>query len=106
MRPNAPLSMGFLFSAMGLETAVQLKLESCSHGLDRPDVRYGWRSRARAKYERTSGADFGPVGVVKYAEALCSKALLITSTDEIGTPLRKAFELPGPVLIGNPRAFT
>ena len=56
--------------------------------------------------ERTSGADFGPVDVVKYAEAFGAKGLLITSTDQIATQLRKAFELPGPVLIGNPRAST
>jgi len=60
----------------------------------------------RAKYKRTSGADFGPVDVVKYAEAFAPKGVLITSPDQIGTQLRKAFELPGPVLIGNPRAST
>ena len=60
----------------------------------------------RAKYKRTSGPDFGPVDVVKYADAFCAKGLLITYTDQIGTQLRKAFELPRPVLIGNPRAST
>ncbi len=30
----------------------------------------------RAKYKRTAGADFGPVDVVKYAEASCAKGLI------------------------------
>ena len=37
--------------------------------------------------------------MVKQAEGFCAKGLLITSTDQIGTQFRKAFELPGPILI-------
>ena len=53
-----------------------------------------------AKYQRKSGVDFGPVDVFKYAEAFGAKGLFINSPDEIGCQLRKAFEMPGPVLIG------
>jgi acetolactate synthase-1/2/3 large subunit len=38
--------------------------------------------------------------VVKYAEAFGAKGLFINSADEIGHALHKAFETPGPVLIG------
>jgi acetolactate synthase-1/2/3 large subunit len=38
--------------------------------------------------------------VVKYAEAFGARGLFINSADEIGSTLRKAFETPGPVLIG------
>jgi acetolactate synthase I/II/III large subunit len=54
----------------------------------------------QAKYKRTSGVDFGPVDVVKYAEAFGASGYMINSPDEIGPVLRKAFEVPGPVLIG------
>jgi acetolactate synthase-1/2/3 large subunit len=54
----------------------------------------------RLKYERTSGIDFGPVDPVKYAEAFGSTGLRIEQPDQIATTLRKAFDAPGPVLVG------
>jgi acetolactate synthase-1/2/3 large subunit len=54
----------------------------------------------QAKYKRTSGISFGPVDIVKYAEAFGATGLMIQSPDEIGAQLRKAFEVPGPVLLG------
>src|SRR6204780_5173304 len=90
---------GFLFSAMELETAVRLKLNL---------VHMVWINgtydmvavKEQPKYKRTSGVDFGPVDVVKFAEAFGATGCMINSPDEIGRVLRKAFELPGPVLIG------
>jgi acetolactate synthase-1/2/3 large subunit len=54
----------------------------------------------QSKYKRRSGVDFGPVDVVKYAEAFGAAGLMIDAPDQIGPTLKKAFEVPGPVLIG------
>jgi acetolactate synthase-1/2/3 large subunit len=56
----------------------------------------------QAKYGRTSGVDFGPIDVIKYAEAFGARGLMISSADEVAQVLRKAFEISGPVLIGIP----
>jgi acetolactate synthase-1/2/3 large subunit len=90
---------GFLFSGMELETAVRLNLNLVH--MIWIDGSYDMVAvQERAKYQRTSGTDFGPVDVVRYAEAFGAKGLFINSADEIGKQLRKAFEIPGPVLIG------
>jgi len=90
---------GFLFSGMELETAVRLKL-NLVHMIWIDGTYDMVGVQECAKYKRTSGVDFGPVDVVKYAEAFGAKGLFIDSPDEIGQQLRKAFEMPGPVLIG------
>jgi acetolactate synthase-1/2/3 large subunit len=54
----------------------------------------------QAKYKRTSGVEFGPVDVVKYADAFGAHGCMINSPDEIAPALRKAFETSGPVLMG------
>jgi acetolactate synthase-1/2/3 large subunit len=90
---------GFLFSAMELETAVRLKLNL---------VHMVWINgtydmvavQEQPKYKRTSGVDFGPVDVVKYAEAFGAVGFMVQTPDQIGPTLKKAFEIPGPVLIG------
>jgi acetolactate synthase-1/2/3 large subunit len=90
---------GFLFSAMELETAVRLKLNL---------VHMVWIDGAydmvavqeHAKYKRTSGVEFGPVDVVKYADAFGAHGCMINSPDEIAPALRKAFETSGPFLMG------
>jgi acetolactate synthase I/II/III large subunit len=90
---------GFLFSAMELETAVRLKLNL---------VHMVWINgsydmvavQEQPKYKRTSGVDFGPVDVVKYAEAFGATGFMVEAPDQIGPTLKKAFEIPGPVLIG------
>jgi acetolactate synthase-1/2/3 large subunit len=90
---------GFLFSAMELETAVRLKLNLVH--MVWIDGTYDMVAvQERAKYKRTSGVEFGPVDVVKYAEAFGATGYMINSADEIARALRKAFEVPGPVLIG------
>ena len=90
---------GFLFSGMELETAVRLKL-NLVHMIWIDGTYDMVGVQERAKYKRTSGVDFGPVDVIKYAEAFGAKGLFINSPDEIGQQLRKAFEMAGPVLIG------
>jgi len=90
---------GFLFSANELETAVRLK----SHlvhmiWIDGSYDMVG--SQERIKYNRVSGVDFGPVDPVKYAEAFGATGHRIDRPDQITTTLRKAFDTPGPVLVG------
>jgi acetolactate synthase I/II/III large subunit len=90
---------GFLFSAMELETAVRLKLNLVHMvWIDGTYDMVGVQERA--KYGRPSGVDFGPVDVVKYAEAFGATGLLISAPEQIALQLRRAFETPGPVLIG------
>jgi acetolactate synthase-1/2/3 large subunit len=90
---------GFLFSAMELETAVRLRL-NLVHMVWIDGVYNMVAVQEEAKYQRTSGVDFGPVDVVKYAEAFGAVGLMIDSPDRIAPTLRRAFETPGPVLIG------
>jgi acetolactate synthase I/II/III large subunit len=90
---------GFLFSAMELETAVRLKLNLVH--MVWIDGTYDMVAvQEQSKYNRTSGVDFGPVDVVKYAEAFGAAGFMIDAPDQIGPTLKKAFEVPGPVLIG------
>jgi acetolactate synthase-1/2/3 large subunit len=90
---------GFLFSAMELETAVRLKLNLVH--MVWIDGTYDMVAvQERPKYGRTSGVNFGPVDVVKYAEAFGATGLLVSAPEQIEPQLRRAFEIPGPVLIG------
>jgi acetolactate synthase-1/2/3 large subunit len=92
---------GFLFSAMELETAVRLKCNL---------VHMVWIDGAydmvafqeAAKYGRTSGTQFGPVDVVRFAESFGARGLLIEAPDQITSTLKKALEMHGPVLVGVP----
>jgi acetolactate synthase I/II/III large subunit len=90
---------GFLFSAMELETAVRLQ----SHLVHMIwiDGTYDMVGvQEAAKYGRRSGVDLGPVDYVKYAEAFGATGLMIRTADEIVPVLKKAFTVPGPVLVG------
>jgi acetolactate synthase I/II/III large subunit len=90
---------GFLFSANELETAVRLN----SHLVHMIwiDGHYDMvGTQERIKYNRTSGVDFGPVDYVKYGEAFGATGLRIQRPDDIAPTLRKAFDTPGPVLVG------
>jgi acetolactate synthase I/II/III large subunit len=90
---------GFLFSAMELETAVRRKANT---------VHMIWVDGAydmvgvqeKLKYGRTSGVDFGPIDYVKYAEAFGATGLSIRTPEDIIPTLKKAFDTPGPVLVG------
>jgi acetolactate synthase-1/2/3 large subunit len=90
---------GFLFSGNELETAVRLK-SNLVHmiWIDGSYDMVG--AQERLKYGRTSGVKLGPVDTVKYAEAFGAKGLSIQSADEIAPTLHKAFDTPGPVLVG------
>ncbi len=52
-----------------------------------------------AKYERTSGVQFGSIDIVRYAEAFGAVGVMIDSPDQISVALRTAFETPGPVVL-------
>ena len=84
---------------MELETAVRLRL-NLVHMVWIDGVSNMVAVQEQAKYQRTAGGDFGPVDVVKYAEAFRATGLMIESPDQIATTLRKAFETAGPVLVG------
>jgi hypothetical protein len=90
---------GFLFSATELETAVRLKL-NLVHMVWIDGTYEMVAVQEQPKYKRTSGVDFGPVDVVKYAEAFGAVGFMVDAPDQIGPTLKKAFEIPGPVLIG------
>jgi acetolactate synthase-1/2/3 large subunit len=90
---------GFLFSSMELETAVRLKLNLVH--MIWIDGRYDMVAvQEQSKYKRTSGVDLGPVDVVKYAEAFGATGFMVDAPDQIGPTLKKAFNIPGPILIG------
>ena len=92
---------GFLFSAMELETAVRLKCNFVH--LVWIDGSYDMvRFQEVAKYGRASGVDFGPVDVVRYAEAFGAKGLRIEKPDDIAPTLKKAMAMQGPVVVGIP----
>jgi acetolactate synthase-1/2/3 large subunit len=91
---------GFLFSAMELETAVRLKANIVH--MVWVDGTYDMvRVQEMLKYGRKSGVDFGPVDLVKYAEAFGATGLMIRSPEEITPVLKRALNhRGGPVLIG------
>jgi acetolactate synthase I/II/III large subunit len=90
---------GFLFSAMELETAVRLKANIVHMvWIDGTYDMVG--AQETLKYGRKSGVDFGPVDLVKYAEAFGATGLMIRTPDEIAPTLKKAFNLSGPVILG------
>jgi acetolactate synthase-1/2/3 large subunit len=90
---------GFLFSANELETAVRLK-SNLVHMIWIDGTYDMVAEQERIKYNRVAGVDFGPVDPVKYAEAFDATGLRIDRPDQITTTLRKAFDTPGPVLVG------
>src|SRR4029078_12425260 len=86
-------------SANELETAVRLN----SHLVHMiwTDGHYDMVAiQERLKYGRTSGLEYGPVDYAKYAEAFGATAFQIQSADQIASTLKKAFDTPGPVLVG------
>lgn len=92
---------GFLFSAMELETAVQLNYNFVHivwmHGF------YGMVGiQQMPKYGRLSGVTSGPVDIVRFAEAFGPKRLRIEHPDEITSTLKHSLEMQGPVIVGVP----
>ena len=90
---------GFLFSAMELETAVRLQ-SNLVHTIWIDGTYDMVATQERQKYGRPSGIQFGPVDPVKYADAFGARGFMIQSPDQISPVLQKAFDTPGPVLIG------
>jgi len=90
---------GFLFSAMELETAVRLHANLVH--MVWIDGRYDMvATQQKLKYGRTTAVQFGSIDYVKYAEAFGAKGLMIDRPDDIAPVLRKAFDTPGPVIVG------
>lgn len=90
---------GFLFSANELETAVRLNAHIVH--MIWIDGSYDMvAAQEQIKYNRTSGIKLGPVDTVRYAEAFGATGLRIQEPNEIAPTLRRAFDTPGPVLIG------
>jgi acetolactate synthase-1/2/3 large subunit len=95
---------GFLFSAVELETAVRLKCNFVHLvWIDGTYNMVGFQEMAA--YGRESGVRFGPVDIVKFAESMGAKGLLIDSPDEIEVMLKKAMALDGPVIVGVPVGY-
>src|SRR5271168_4627174 len=90
---------GFLFSAMELETAVRLQ-SNLVHMIWIDGTYDIVATQERQKYGRPSAVEFGPVDPVKYADAFGARGFMIQSPDQISSVLQKAFDTPGPVLIG------
>jgi acetolactate synthase-1/2/3 large subunit len=90
---------GFLFSSMELETAVRLKT-NIVHMVWFEGTYDMVAVQEKMKYGRTSGCDLGPVDYVKYAEAFGAIGLMINKADDIAPVMKKAFDTPGPVIVG------
>ncbi len=91
----------FLMSSMELETAVRLNL---------PIVHMVWEDGAynlvkiqqHLKYGRDSGACFGNIDTVKYAESFGAKAFRIEKAEDIASILQEALTIDKPVVISVP----
>jgi acetolactate synthase I/II/III large subunit len=92
---------GFHFSSVELETAVRL---GCNlvHVIWRDGFYNMVRFQEEMKYGRRSGTDFGPIDTVKFAEAAGARAFAIERAEDFLPVLRKAMQMPGPVLIDVP----
>jgi acetolactate synthase-1/2/3 large subunit len=90
---------GFLFSGNELETAVRLK-SNLVHmiWIDGSYDMVG--AQEQLKYGRTSGVKLGPVDPVQFAVAFGATGFQIQNASDIRPTLHKAFDTPGPVLIG------
>jgi acetolactate synthase I/II/III large subunit len=90
---------GFLFSAMELETAVRLR-SNLVHMIWIDGSYDMVRTQEILKYGRGSGVDLGPYDPVLYAQAFGASGYMIRTPDEIAPVLKKAFDTPGPVIVG------
>jgi acetolactate synthase-1/2/3 large subunit len=92
---------GFLFSAAELETSVRLKCNLVH--LVWIDGSYDMvRFQATVRYGRAAAVEFGPVDVVRLAEAFGAKGLRIETPNEIAPTLKAALAMDGPVVVGIP----
>jgi acetolactate synthase-1/2/3 large subunit len=84
---------------MELETAVRLK-SNLVHMVWIDGTYDMVGVQEEAKYGRKSGVELGPYDTVKYAEAFGATGLMIRTADEIAPVLKRAFDTPGPVIVG------
>jgi len=92
---------GFHYSSVELETAVRLKCDFV-HVIWKDGTYDMVGFQEMLKYGRTSGVDFGPVDNVKFAEAMGATGFRVERPDVFAPTLRKAMEIPGPVIIEVP----
>jgi acetolactate synthase-1/2/3 large subunit len=92
---------GFMMSSMELETAVRLKCNLVH--VVWVDQGYNMvEFQEQNKYGRGSGVDFGPIDFARYAQACGAKGAAVTSPAGLGSALRQAMEVEGPVVISVP----
>lgn len=96
---------GFHFSSVELETAVRLRC-NLVHVIWRDGCYDMVRFQEEMKYGRRSGTDFGPIDTVRFAEATGARGFAVERADDFLPVLRKAMEMPGPVLIDVPVDYT
>ncbi len=108
VRPNAKsVSVsgdgGFFFSAMELETAVRLNLNTV-HIVWNDNAHYDMvKFQEEMKYDgESAGVDFGNIDLVKYAEAFGAKGLRVTTPADLDAVLDEAFATQGPVVVDIP----
>ncbi|WP_314405855.1 acetolactate synthase AlsS [Leuconostoc suionicum] len=108
VRPNAKsVSVsgdgGFFFSAMELETAVRLGLNTV-HIVWNDNAYYDMvKFQEEMKYNgQSAGVKFGNIDLVKYAESFGAKGLRVETPDELDTVLDEAFATQGPVVVDIP----
>lgn len=108
VRPNAKsVSVsgdgGFFFSAMELETAVRLGLNTV-HIVWNDNAYYDMvKFQEEMKYNgQSAGVKFGNIDLVKYAESFGAKGLRVETPDDLDTVLDEAFATQGPVVVDIP----
>ncbi|MGO3498512.1 acetolactate synthase AlsS [Leuconostoc falkenbergense] len=108
VRPNAKsVSVsgdgGFFFSAMELETAVRLQLNTV-HIVWNDNAHYDMvKFQEEMKYNgESAGVTFGNIDIVKYAESFGAKGLRVTTPDQLDNILDEAFATEGPVVVDIP----
>lgn len=108
VRPNAKsVSVsgdgGFFFSAMELETAVRLGLNTV-HIVWNDNAYYDMvKFQEETKYNgQSAGVKFGNIDLVKYAESFGAKGLRVETPDDLDTVLDEAFSTQGPVVVDIP----
>jgi acetolactate synthase-1/2/3 large subunit len=92
---------GFHFSSAELETAVRLKCHFV-HIIWRDGFYDMVRFQEEQKYGRSSGVEFGPIDTVRFAESMGARGFAVERAEDFAPTLRKAMDLPGPVLIDVP----
>ncbi|MCO0832363.1 acetolactate synthase AlsS [Fructobacillus sp. W13] len=112
VRPNAKsVSVsgdgGFFFSAMELETAVRLNLNTV-HIVWNDNGHYDMvKFQEEMKYNgESAGVKFGNIDLVKYAESFGAKGLRVDSPAELNKVLDEAFATEGPVVVDVPVDYT